>query len=168
MRVHGHVRAAEGEQQDAGGGLAANAGQLAELGAGSVERLVGQPREVVVSDGSQDLLDPPGLHARDAARPDGLLHLVLVGVAHFVPAVETLAQARVRHVAIAVVRVLGQDREDQLVHRGVMGTQVGPSVCLAKAVADGAQLATRGGLPLGHGGEVSPLSPACDLMQPWP
>ena len=82
-----------------------------------LDRRVREPVEVVVVEGLEDLLDPHRLGRREAAGPDRLLDLLDRRVAHLVPALEALAQARVGDVAVAVVGVLGEDGEDELVDR---------------------------------------------------
>ena len=83
---------------------------------------------------------PPG--------PDGVLHIRDVRVTDLRPRGEALAQPGVRHVAVAVVRVLGEHREDQLVHRGAVGAQHGTAVLPAEPVEDRANLATVGHEPV--------------------
>ena len=80
----------EREQQHAGGGLAPDAGQRAEvllrLGHGQLRQPIERqsvPRGL--GDRDQDVLDPGGLDLRDAARPDRLLDLVDRRLADVVP-----------------------------------------------------------------------------------
>ena len=118
VRVDRHVGHPVGEQEHAGGGLAADAGERDELGArvGDV-----QVREVVergrIVELAQDRLDPGRLDAADPARADRRLDVGVRGVADLGPAAEPRAEAQERDVAVAVVRRLAEHREDQLVER---------------------------------------------------
>ena len=76
------------------------------------------------------------LDLRDAARPDRLLDLLDGRVAHRLPRREALAQALVGDVAVAVVRRLRQDGQDQLVERLLVRRHDRHAVDLAQAVAD--------------------------------
>ena len=118
VRVDRHVAQAEGEQQHAGGGLAPDARQRAEVGLRLGDRRVAHPVEVErVADRAQDRLDARRLHLRDAAGPDRLLDLLERRVADRLPDGEALAQAQVGDVAVAVVRRLREDRQDELGER---------------------------------------------------
>ena len=145
--VHGHVVAAEREQQHAGRRLAAHAGQRAQLVAGLRQRLVLHARQVVVVQRVQDRADAWRLGRRQPAGPDGLDHLLLGRVAHLGPRLEPPAQPLVGHVAVAVVGVLGEHREHQLVDRSVVGLTRGVAVGGRQPLEDGAQPPRRRALP---------------------
>ncbi len=137
VRVDGHVALAVGEQQHAGRGLAADAGQRGQLGAALLDARV---REVVdarrIVELAQDRLDPERLDLRDAAGPDRQLDLGVRRVADLGPAAEALAQAEEGHVAVAVVGRLREDGEDQLVEALTVRRGVRAAVELTETVAD--------------------------------
>jgi hypothetical protein len=147
--VHRHVVAAEGEQQDAGRRLATDPGQLAQLLSRLRERFVREPGEIVVADGAQDLLDPGRLGHRQASRADRFDNLLLRRVAHRVPGVEAVAETLVGHVAVAVVCVLREHGEHQLVDRGAVGMPRRAAELGCQLVENRAQATWRCGLP-GH------------------
>ena len=111
----GHVGQPEREQQHAGGGLAPHAGQRGQVRARLRDRQLGEERQVRrVRQGAQDLLDPHGLLAVQAAGLDRGLDLLQRRVAHLLPGGEARAQAQVGDVAVAVVGRLREDGQDQL------------------------------------------------------
>ena len=119
---------------------------------GLLERRRLEPREVVAAERAQDRPgcappwcgrgrpggSPPRPRRRGASRT-------------VVPRVEALAQPLVGHVAVAVVRVLGQHREHELVDRRAVGARQRPAVRRAQPVADAAHAAAVRALPLGGG-----------------
>ena len=95
-----------------------------------------EAREVILADGAKDVLDARRLRNRQPAGSDGLHHLRGRRLAHIGPRVEALAQAGVGNVAIAVVGVLGENGEHQLVDGGAVGLRHGPPVLGPKALED--------------------------------
>ena len=140
--VDRQLGAVVGEEQHAGGGLAPHSGQAFEelerpsRGARSSQSTVEAGRLTPLRSPARiswirrDLTFdmPPGLIASSTSRSGAS--------ATSCPAREARAQPRVGDVAVAVVRVLGQDRQDQLVERRVVGQVARPAVVGAQAVAD--------------------------------
>src|SRR5215218_5562470 len=139
VRVDRHVALPVGEQQHAGGRLAADAGQgeqeVAILEMRTVERL---------REHAQDLLDAPGLDLGDAAGADRLLDLLVRGVADGLPGSEAAAQPQEGDVAVAVVGRLREHGQDQLVEAAAVRRRHGDAVDLAQAVADAPHAGTVG------------------------
>ena len=117
VRVDRHLGAAEREQQHAGGRLAADAGQVA----GGTSRASSSGASAELASGRRRRSRAGSAWMRAAfafAMPPGRIASSISStrrVAHRVPAREALAQARVGDVAVAVVGVLREHREDQLV-----------------------------------------------------
>ena len=101
-----------------------------------LSRVLGLAREIILADGAKDVLDAWRLRDRQAAGPDGFRDLGQRGLADLGPGGQALAQAGVGNVAIAVVGVLGEHGEHQLVDGGAVGLRHGPPVLDAKALED--------------------------------
>ena len=112
----------------------------------------GQPVEVDrIAQLAQDRLDARRLGRGKAAAPDRLLQLVRGRVPHLGPRVEARPEAGVGDVAVRVRRVLGEDRQDELVDRVLVRLVDGRAVHLAQAIADRDDAPLRRALPLGLG-----------------
>src|SRR5215218_7541618 len=154
VRVDRHVVQAVGEQQHARGRLATDAGQAREVRLTRGNGHVAQPAEIepmrfVPVDRSQDLLDARRLDLRDPARPDRLLDLGVRRVQDRLPRREALAQPLVGDVAVAVVRRLREDGENQLVERLLVRRHDRHAVDLAQPVPDRGDAAPRRAPPFG-------------------
>ncbi len=171
VRVDGDVAQAVREQQHARGCLAPNPGELRQVVARFGELDVRQPveRELAIigaaaadtvtklgvtarrprplAHRAQDRLDAHGLDLRDAAGADRLLDLGEWRVAHGLPRGEARAQAQECDVAVAVVRRLREDRQDQLGDRVAVRAHQRDAVDVAQAVADAQHTSSRRRLP---------------------
>src|SRR3954454_8500070 len=133
--VDGHVAQPEGEQQHAGGGLAADPGERGQPRARLGDAEAVEVAEVVAVERAQDRLDA---HRLLAVQPTGLdrgLDVLERRIAYGVPAAEAVAQAQERDVAVAVVGRLREDREDQLVERAPVRRRGGDAVEQPQPVA---------------------------------
>ena len=149
VRVDRHVAQAEGEQQHAGGGLAPDARQRAEVRL----RLLRPARRASTSSSSGSPI------ARRIAwiRADFTFEMPPGRIASSTSSSgasrtasqrrEALAQAQVRDVAVAVVRGLRQDRQDELGDRVAVRRQRGHAVDLGEPLADPRDPRARPALP---------------------
>src|SRR6266480_3734134 len=106
------------------------------------------PRRRLRSDRGKHRLNPPGLDSRDPTGTDRLLDLVNGGLEHGPPVGEARSQPRVGDVAVAVVGVLGEDRQDQLIERSAVGLVPRAAVESAQTVSNRAHPAPVWLMPL--------------------
>src|SRR5919109_45377 len=125
-------------------GESGQAAKLAEVVARLLERRIFEPAKIVLAERLEDPLDAQGLRRREPAGPDRVLDLRHRRVADRRPRREALTQSPPGHVAVAVVRVLGEHCEDQLVDRRAVRAQHRTAVLPAESVADRAQPAAVG------------------------
>ena len=104
----------------------------------------------------EDAHDAGRLGRREATRPDRVLDLGHRRAAHLLPRCEALAQTAVGHVAVAVVGVLREHREHELVHRRMVRAEPRAAVLPPQAIPDGAQSSAVGWLR--HRRKAMPLA----------
>ena len=140
MSVHGHGGHTQRETQNDAGRLGANAGQLAQPGAGFGHGHLGKEREiqrtvVEFQDAVEDGFDARGLDLGQAAAGDGCLNVVHVGGGDGLQRAEAFHQAAEGALGIAVGGVLGQDGKSQFVGR-VQTRLVGKRAVFVRQQAD--------------------------------
>ena len=135
-RHHGHIQA---EQQDTARGFGADPGKRHQPGDRLGRRKPAEPVEVrpaVLGELCEHGLDARRLLRGQAARAQHVLELRRGGVAHLLPGREPLAHGCIGTLAVAIARVLAQDREHELVQRRQPAVNPRRSVAPAQAVED--------------------------------
>src|SRR5215208_1216735 len=136
VSVDRHVREPVREEQDARRRLAPDPRQRAQVLASLLDRGRLEPSQVVAVERAQDGLDHLRLRGCQAPGANRLLHLLRGRVAHSRPIRKPLAQPAVGDVAVAVVGVLREHREHQLVDGRAVGFELGLAVRRPQAFHD--------------------------------
>ena len=123
-------------------GSAVRYARASSTGSSAEEREVRRVRQR-----AQDLLDPHGLLAVQAAGLDRRLDLLQRRVAHLLPGREARAQAQVGDVAVAVVGRLREHGEDQLLEPVAVRRRDRPAVDEPQPIAQRAHATRRGRRP---------------------
>lgn len=126
VRINGHGREAEREEQNAGSGFRPHAGQRPEPLSRVFEFHLAQEVEVpalgALRDCPEASLDARRLLLREATGGDGFDDLLEWCVCDLFPGAEAAKELRERATAVRVGRVLRQNREHQFGHGIAMGS----------------------------------------------
>src|SRR5215212_9062475 len=136
VSVDRHVGEPVREEQHARRRLAPDPRQRAQVLASLLDRGRLEPSQVVAVERAQDGLDHLRLRGCQAPGANRLLHLLPGRVAHSRPIRKPLAQPAVGDVAVAVVGVLREHREHQLVDGRAVGFELGLAVRRPQAFHD--------------------------------
>lgn len=132
--------ASEGEEEDTGGRLRSDAGELTQprstgFGGHCVQRV--QVRSIVPFDGLEDAPDARRLDVGQPSRPDGIGDVGRGGQPDRLPVGKAAAKFRIGAGGIGIRRVLGEHGHHQFVQRGTVASPPLGTVGVVQAVDHG-------------------------------